>query len=440
MERKVNPLFLEKGMFISQLSRPWMDTPFWIQGFIVRTDEELSALRKYCDFAYIDTNRGIEAEFYMEEDMELPSHPRLERNLLNKAVKSRYSPQVGLKQELSHAISVLEGSMSAYTRLLDQVRQDGVVDYGQIESLVTPLIQSIIRQPDTLVLLANLRNRHGYRRSHAINSCIYATAFGRYLGLNSTELNLLAAGMLLLDTGNIWVPDELLDKRGALSDEELREIRKHVYYTLKLLDISPGIPVDLINMALTHHERYDGSGYPNALSGLKTPVYGRIAAIVDCFDAMVRNRTCSDPMTPHAALQEIYRWRGKQFQPELVDQFLKALGTYPSGSLVELSSGEIALVVAQHPKHKLNPVILPLKHKNADTVVEPRVIDTAVKPVSARAKEIAILGDVSWEDAGIDSDRLYLELNHRLPDILINPVTPAFRMLDWFRHLLRRSN
>jgi len=438
MERKVSPLFLDKGMFVTRLSRPWIDTPFWIQGFVVRTDEELNALRKYCEFAYIDTVRGIEAEFYMEEDMQLRTNRVLEKDLINRSIKACYHRHDPLKQALPEAIAVLEGAMSKYKILIHDIKYLQTVDMGKVESIVGPVVNAILKQPDALVLLANLRNRQGYFQSHAINSCILASAFGRFLGLNSDELHKLASGMILLDIGNTRVPEDILYKEGALNDEELREIHKHVFYSVKLLNQSVGVDEDIINMALTHHERIDGSGYPNALSGKMVPVYGRIAAIIDCFDAMIRQRAHARSMSPHAALQEVYRWRGKLFQDVLVDFLMQTLGTYPCGSLVELNSGEIALVITQNPEQKLKPVVLPLMDREGRRYSQFKALDLSRKPMSGTGKVISILRDVEAGSLGINMDSLYLGLHKMLPEDTPTPIQRGFSLKKWLARLFKR--
>lgn len=436
MERKVSPLFLEKGMFVTRLSRPWIDTPFWIQGFLVRTDRELDALRRYSDFAYIDTVRGCEAEYYMEEDMELPSKPSLEQDLARKVVRRAYPRNTSLRQELGNAIQVLESSTSRYDALVDHISSLQAVDMGQVEGLVRPMIDSIIRQPDALVLLANLRRRHRYSRSHAVDSCVFALAFGRYLGLKENDLLHLGSGVLLLDIGNIHVPAEILNRSASLTDDDLREVHKHVYYGVKLLQRSAGLHEDILNTVLTHHERFDGSGYPNGLRGLMVPVYGRMAALVDCFDAMIRHRPHADAMTAHGALQEIYRWRGSLFQAELVDLFMEALGTYPDGSLVELNNGAIALVIAQNPKLKLQPVIVPIRADWETRLRESRVIDLARQAPGPSEKPLRIIRDAAPADQDIDTDVIYLQLNRLIGETDVGRDAPAFFLKRWLMRLL----
>ena len=411
MERKVNPIFLDKGQFVARLSRPWIDTPFWMQGFIITSEEELQALRKYCDYAYIDTNRGTGAEFYMEADMELPSNPGLEEKLSQRSIKGNYPVKLPLQQAIHEIIAMLRDVTIKFHILLEDIKNSQKVDMGKVEDIIVPIINAIANNVDAIVLVSNLKDDHAYPLSHPISGCILATVLGQYLGLGRGQLKLLACGVLLKDIGNIKVPNEILNKAGMLEDMEYREVQKHVYYGMEILKNSPGVSEHIVNVALTHHERFDGTGYLNGLKGLNIPVYGRIASIVDCYDAMTRKRPHSEPSTPHAAIQNIFSWRNKMFQDELVDYFMKCLGTYPNGSLVELTTGEVALVVAQNTEKKLKPIIVPLYDENKNFHQQLRMVDLSKVKAAKGKKAVSILRDIQPSMYEIDLNEIYAKLD-----------------------------
>jgi HD-GYP domain-containing protein (c-di-GMP phosphodiesterase class II) len=178
-----------------------------------------------------------------------------------------------------------------------------------------------------------------------------------------------------MDVGKVRLPKELLTKSAPLTQEEAAIMRKHVAYTVEILRKTKGINEHVINIALTHHERYDGSGYPNGLVGMQTPAYGRMAAIIDCYDAMITTTPYRNAIPEHKALQNIYNLRDKAFQQELVEQFMQCMGVYPTGSLVELSSGAVAAILSQNAQQKLKPKVLLLLDENKRPYKKRRVFD-----------------------------------------------------------------
>ena len=176
-------------------------------------------------------------------------------------------------------------------------------------------------------------------------------------GYTKEDMRVLAKGMLLLDVGKLKIPSNILNKSGLLTKSEFAVAKKHVEFGVQLLRNTNGISESIIGMVQTHHERFDGSGYPGGLEGEQIPVFGLIAAIVDTYNAMTRKTLYRGAIAHHKVLQELYRWRDKYFQGELVEQFLQCLGVYPTGGLVEMTSGEVGIVTAQNMRDRLRPTI-----------------------------------------------------------------------------------
>jgi HD-GYP domain-containing protein (c-di-GMP phosphodiesterase class II) len=214
--------------------------------------------------------------------------------------------------------------------------------------------------------------------------------------------------MLLLDIGKMKVPEEILNKEATLTEAEFLEIKKHVDYGVEILRCTPGIDDNVIHIALTHHERYDGSGYPNGLPGDQIPVYGRIAAIIDCYDAMTSKRSYSEAVSPHNALQKIYNWRNKFFQDELVEQFLQCLGVYPTGSLVEMNTGEVGIVLSQNRTKRLKPRIMLLLDADKTTYKNFKIIDLVTEAADSSGNILNILCAHDPGAFGIDPTEFYL--------------------------------
>lgn len=405
MERKVRTGRLKKGMYVSNLDRPWLDTPFLLQGFFISDDEELKALDKYCDYVFIDTDRGPGADIYWDESINLPTNKYLERFLKNRSREVEYQDEHDVSAELPLAQPILELALEHHAALLKDIKSGKKLDMKKVRAIITPLTESILRNPDAMLWLSHLREKQEELHSIAIDHCVLAIAFARYMGLPVDDMFHLALGVLFYDIGKLNVRQELLEKRGRLSEEEYLEMQRHVDDGVDYLKMFDEIKEDTINTVLTHHERYDGSGYPNRLSGMEIPVYGRIAGLVDCYHAMVTPRRYSDAISGHTALQKLYNWRNVYFQDELIQQFMRCMGLYPTGSLLEMKSGEVGIVLCQNREKHTKPRVMLLLDKNKRSIRDVRVVDLGNPEVS---DSLSILQGLDPGAYGINPSDYYM--------------------------------
>jgi HD-GYP domain-containing protein (c-di-GMP phosphodiesterase class II) len=379
-ERQVQVNELRIGMFVCRLDRPWTETPFALQGFLIGNNAQIERLAEYCKSVWIDVQKSRATE---PMPMRLTLSPGtadgpaggagmggigpIETASTREATwigAADYPRMASVEEELPQAASAMETVSERASEILDTLRSGGSVSREQITAAVEPVVASLVRNPDAFFWLETLRKRDDYAYGHAINCCALAVAFGRYLGFPEMVLNDLATGGMLLDIGMTRVPAELLRRNGPLSTEETRAVHRHVEEGLKLYDDTGLGNEDVRTMLRTHHERYNASGYPAGVPIRQIPLLGRIAGIVDSFDAMTSARPFRPALSRSAALQVLYRERGHLYQPELVEQFVQCLGVYPVGTLVELSTGEVGIVMAQNPTRRLRPKLMLLM--NAD--------------------------------------------------------------------------
>jgi HD-GYP domain-containing protein (c-di-GMP phosphodiesterase class II) len=256
-----------------------------------------------------------------------------------------------------------------------------------------------------MMWVAKMRERDANLYAHGLSVAVSLVAFGRHLGYPKAQLSQLGMLGFLLDIGKIKVPRDILEKTGRLSPMEFSIVREHVRLGLEILAQTPTLHPDIVEGIAQHHERLDGTGYPGKLASEGISVFGRMAAIADTFAAMTRERPYADAMSAHEALQKLSNWGGTQFQAEMVDQFIQSIGVFPVGSLVELSSGELAIVVT-HNKHKrLRPKVLVVT--DADKVAReiPAMLDL-IYDVSE--KPIYIRRGLAGNAHGIDPREYYL--------------------------------
>jgi HD-GYP domain-containing protein (c-di-GMP phosphodiesterase class II) len=356
---------LTTGIYVSRLDRPWTDTPFLFQGFVVDNDEDLQTLQRLCKVVYVEVTREEEAALRARARRippAMPAAPDLLAALSKDAaafldrVPSKDS--VPFKNELSVAEATYKEARRAVGEVFDHLRKGGGLDMPQLETVVGPMVDSVFRNRDALGWLSRMKSKDDYLYGHSLAVSVWALAFGRHLGLDKDTLKTIGTGAMLLDIGKTRLPTELLRKAGAPNPHEWQLIRAHVEQGIALLKTSPGVDMQVLSMVATHHERMDGSGYPQALKGDAIPLVGRIAGIVDTYDAMISERSYAKPKSTYDAVRELKALGGSAFAPELVELFIQAVGVFPTGTLVELNTGEVGVVIAQNRFRRLRPEVM----------------------------------------------------------------------------------
>jgi HD-GYP domain-containing protein (c-di-GMP phosphodiesterase class II) len=233
-------------------------------------------------------------------------------------------------------------------------------------------------------------------------------AFGRQMGLASGQIRDLGIGALMFDVGKMKLPPELLMKPEALTVNEFKEVKLHVQYSLEIMEETRGITPNAVAIAATHHERFDGTGYPNGLRGGEIPLLGRMAGIVDFFDAVTSDRPHCAATSPHDAIKYLYEYRNTGFQDELIEQFIQTLGVYPVGTMVELNNGEVGIVIGQNPVQRLRPkVILVLDAEKNPLGITP-IRDLMVESQDSGGRELHIKKSLEPGTYDIHPDEFYL--------------------------------
>ncbi|OGI50022.1 MAG: hypothetical protein A3E57_05590 [Candidatus Muproteobacteria bacterium RIFCSPHIGHO2_12_FULL_60_33] len=364
-KRKLEVQQLKLGMYVRELDRPWRETPFLFQGFEISSQNEIRELQRYCRHVYIDTPETYQkpvprtpAEKAVAE--EVLRHKKVERDLLIKVashplLKPVYHDQTNLEQEIEAVREIHRETRELVYTLLEDVRLGNNINSLAAKKVVGGMVESVIRNPDALTSFAQLKKKDEYTAQHSMRVCILALSFGRHLGLERHELNLLGIGALLHDIGKMKVPNEILNKPGKLNDYEYALMKSHVPRGVEILDKSSGIPRPAIEVARCHHERYSGAGYIGGLKGDEIGLFGMIGGIVDCYDAISSDRAYHTGMSAHAALKKMYEWRHRDFHSGLVEQFIQCMGIYPIGSVVELNTGEVGVVVTMNRVRRLKP-------------------------------------------------------------------------------------
>ncbi len=399
-EQKIDVAHLATGMYVYRLDRDWLDTPFSLEGFYIESAEDIQALRKICDYVIIDLKRS-NLNFIVNQYHENPPEKKLKvRDYFN---------TVTITEELPKAKLAHENAISLASNIISDVRDGKKLNLEDVRSAVEPVVQSVLRNADAFFWISNLRKRDAYQYSHAINCSLLAVALGRHMGFAESVLMNLATGGLLLDIGKSELPQEMLDNPEPLGRTEMVMMRRHVAFSMQIVESSGVYNLDVISMIRTHHERYDGSGYPGQLCRNQIPLFGRMAAVIDSYDAMTSHRPYRKVMSPHKALQEIYRQRDVLYQSDIVEQFMQCLSVYPTGSLVELNSGEVAIVMAQNQARRLRPRVMILTTQDKRLKASFEEIDLFMHALGdGQNQHLEIVGTLESGAYGIDPAELYL--------------------------------
>ena len=494
MATKILTTELKVGMFVAELDRPWVDTPFLLQGFLIEDQEQIAALRSHCEFVMVDRARSVGDEYAPpavsttipptrkavagaatststgtpggavaapEKDVPAPPPTQAPRSVAparaGKVLKledvsrrgggrgphpsgngsggdsdgmfgwlrglfggggkreklaadsgyvapmeavaetpqefearaalmppgiqvQTYVNQTTVEEEAPRAREVVSQAGTLLDKLVADIRLGQSFEVERVEDIVDDMVESIVRNPQALMWVAKLREQDITTYGHGLQVSVYLTSFGRHLGFPKAQLSQLAQVGLLLDIGKIRLPRALLEKQGRLTDEEFDSAKEHVQHGLAILAETPGFDAEILRGIEQHHERMNGTGYPAGLLGEEIGIFGRMAGIVDCFAALTNHRPYAAAVSSYEALRNITAWGGEFFHEPLVQQFVSSVGVFPVGSLIELSGGEVAVVVEHSKVRRLKPRVLVVTAPDKTPVTFPTMVDLLYDP------------------------------------------------------------
>ncbi len=406
-EVKIRTNTVRIGMFVSRLDRPWLETPFSLQGFHVRNPDQLQQLTKFCRHVFVDTSRGEapDPRFVVHDD-----HQELDPQAVAEIEELRdtdYEQQTEIREEIGQASQTYDSLNQDISQVMTDLRHGKKLDLDRLSEGVALMIDSIMRCPDAFACLTDLKRKDVYSYRHSLGTSVWAATFGRHLGLNRGSIERLALGGLLLDVGKTRIPVELLNHAEQLSEDALKTLQSHVQHSVDILSETSAADDKVIEMVATHHERFDGNGYPAGLRGREIPMFGRIAGIVDTYDALTSERLYAKAMSPHSAVNLLYEWRGVEYQSELVEQFIQAVGIFPTGTLVELNSGEVGVVISLNGIRRLQPKLMLLLDENKQPLEEFVELDLKER-FEAGDDSITIKRGLPPSSYGLDTENLFL--------------------------------
>ena len=425
------------GMYVAALDRSWKGTPFFLQGFRVAEAEEIAKLKAQARLVTIDPTHSTPGSYEHLSDLHVVEK-RFEGLAWLKRLRDRFgkfdeaSPEVAeergklglipagvtpnlygemkpIDAEISHAEEVYQGTDTTLELISKQVADGEKVNLERLGGAIENMVESTIANPDALLWVARIRAEDSATYAHGVKVAVYLLQLGRHLGFPPPQLANLGAIGLLLDLGKIKVDRDLLLKRAKLSPAEFVNIKAHVDLGLAALDASGDVDPDVRQGIAQHHERLDGSGYPNGLAGAAISIYGRMAAVADSFAALTSLRPYAEPLPAYDALKILYGQAGTTYHAPLVEQFVQAIGVFPAGSLVELTTGEVATVLAHNRVRRLEPRVLVLTDPVKKPLHEPLQLDLLLQPKGADGADIKIVRGLPTGAYDLDLRQFYFK-------------------------------
>lgn len=407
---------LHVGMYVAKLDRPWIETPYSLQGFYIKDLSDIDQLRRYCRSVSIDVARSRVQADAVHHELDAPVR-RQKAEIASKvaaaaaAAKVRrpaYQTTISMPQEVMASRELHKQFSSSVLDVYQKLAKGESFDAEATKEVASKVVDSVIRNPDAMVWLSRVRDKDSYSYHHAFRCAIWGTVFGRHLGISRPALENLAFGLTLMDVGKARLPDGLLNKNGLLTGHERIELRNHVAYSLEILAGMPGVPSQVLQMVAEHHERYDGSGYPNKLVGKAISPLGKMAGLVDTYDAMTSERPYARALTSVEAVSKLYDLRNAEFQSQLVEEFIQAIGVYPTGTLVHMSNREVGVVIAQNHERRLRPKLLVLLDGDKKAVARPRYVDMLTVTHDSAGEPLRIITSLLPGAFGIDPSKVQL--------------------------------
>lgn len=363
-------------MYIHEINGNWLELPFWRTSFKLDNEKDLDKLLTCrCDEIWIDTSKGMDilgAEETIDSPTDPPVNPIIEE--APRPVKKKIVP-VSLAEELDSAKKIHTSAKTIVKTMFNDVRMGNAFEIEEATALVEEVNQSIERNPNALLSLVRLKNADEYTYLHSVAVCMLMVALAKQLHLSEDQIRQAGLAGLLHDVGKMAVPSGVLNKVDKLTDDEFNVIKQHPQRGWEILKSCYQVSDIALDVCLHHHERIDGRGYPDKISGEALTLFARMGSVCDVYDAISSDRCYKKAWGPAESIHKMASWQAGHFDETVFHAFVKTIGIYPNGSLLKLKSGRLGVVIEQSRKNLITPIIRVFFSTRANAHIPIEIVD-----------------------------------------------------------------
>lgn len=391
---------LSLGMYVVELDRPWLDSPFLFQGFEIKTQNQLQTIRNLCSYVYIDSSKTRKivlapGVFSSSENTSLSKITNLQNTVAPKKLGS-------FQNEIVKAEKAYANTDSLINEFMKKAAQGKNIDGWLAKKAISDCVNTVLQSPDAMLWLLRLKEKDEHTTRHSLNTSVLSIVLGRHLNLPETALINLGLCGMLHDIGKMQIPYKLISKQGKLEGEELKIMQSHTTLGYELLKSSDNIESCVLETALTHHERLDGTGYPRQLKQASISDFTKIVSIASTYDSLINSRTHQTNKTHLEATHLMTKMVGSQLDRNLLIKFIESLGVYPPGCIVQMTNGALAIVIEVNERMKLRPKVIILRDEHGNPIPE-QITDLEKMATDKNGNVYTIKNVVNPEDWQINS-------------------------------------
>ncbi|MCG8317354.1 MAG: DUF3391 domain-containing protein [Pseudomonadales bacterium] len=375
-QKKIPVGDLAIGMYVFQLDRSWNGTPFPLQGFHVKDESDIKQLAQFCKHVVIDLTRSDIRKKNGQPKTQAHTQP-ITRGKYHNTLELKpqiYSITSSTSEEIKKARSIYKDLNKSLHQVAETLTTNGELNVSTTLKTSHKVVKSVLRNPDAMIWVMKLKYQVTDIYQHAMNCAVWGAVLGREIGLKETRLEHLVSGILLSKLGLTMLTEEMAGQP-FYEFQLTAPYFRHIDFAANLLSTNKQLPKPVYETIVNHEERYDGSGFPNELEGDQIPLFAQIAGIIDTYEMMLNPMFRETPLSPGEAISELYNMRGHEFDSKLVETFIQVLGLFPPGSLVELTTNELAIVTSGEREKRLQPQVLVVTDASKNRRRKPSMLD-----------------------------------------------------------------